>query len=1580
MNRKQNLNDSVPLARNWLEEMDQQGSITTQPISTPTSWLDEMEGRTRPQSLLDPYINKVSETISSIPGAQQVLSTIAPALDVLSRPSYAVNRFIAEYQKPEGKLLDAVASAFTELFTTDPKQRYKLSYSDVIRQKDPEFAYNNPTLTQILGFIGDVALDPTTYLGFGTLTKGFKTSAGLLNKPATSLLKEYTEQISRKIFTVDDTGKVIELVQSLPKVTKKADKTKKLAEAFLKRVEGSAVVDDAGELIPLYRGTDDVFKKIKDKRGIKGLYFTTLPEVADIYAQETGSSVVKVYSNAKKLLDLNAEPTEDLIKISERLGLPVEVGATTEDIVNGIRNKFGSSGSLEPQNQLIAELKKAGFQGMKFISDDGGIPHQQYLIFSERHIIPAYTSKGLIASKQVKEFEQSLKPLAKSVVRDDKGELLKVYHGTASTEDFTVFQTSGFSERSVIESGAGAYFTNQPSYAARFAEGTNARIIPAYLNIEKPHKFDLPITHTQNSSIIKELKRIEPNIDPYNIPSVKTSNDLLTLLANVYWQKGIASTENEGIELATNLLKKNGFDGIINGDSSGFREYIVFNDKQIYNSITNKPIAQGLPSYSKNPLARQAHITKELTEKGYFDAVAERRKEITKLLDIFDPTGTAPKTLAEEEVMKELLSQAGREMSNRPLDNLWESEVIERVTERMNKVLTLNPQIANKVLAPKALYLKVGLPFTQQKEVAKIFGTEYLGQRIKALSKFIDANKDKSGLTGILSNIAFQTGRVFSRDFAIPEEIIERRNQIENVYGSVTQSMLYTARKAFQLPEESRIKITQAMQWADSETRKLEEIRKASVLPAFRTLTDGEGAQIFQQGAEKFKLTPEEFNIMSRMQRDYKEIALLEQRANLLKSELINYSARGYAITKDADDMSLITRGKYVITGLPTPYLASSKQRKYLTIEEAERAGLTPELDAAILYTHRVIQSQRALATKQFQDAIIDFYGGYKTFGQTAHTGILPTAVLEEGPIPKHVIDDIRMIGQSIYPPGMNSSSRQILRAVDKLQGLWKRGATTVRPTFGTKQIVSNTFQAAMVLGIKAFKSFDPRAAIDAAITLVRGGKPLDELPSFLRSWVTRNTGSIPDSILAGRVILRKHFDDVINNDFLEQYQLTTDFGQKFTGKEIVQLMQENGIIRGFDSTGEAFTTKLKEQLSRESVSHARVVGVLGKVWNHASFIEDYSRAMLFINGIAMGYSPTEATKLVNKALFDYQRGLSNIERNLIRRVLPFYTFQRFAIPFVLKSTLQQPGNVATLNKLMATMEKLLISGEELTPAEVDIFNQKGQNYLLEQPRLLAGFDKNGTATLNILNNFTPWDVLNLFTYDKEGNLDIARTAEKSVLAALTPFLKIPLTVALNRDFFTGRTIQEVSKIPGNLENNIGLVLPQWAKDLIGFEARQHLVTGRTYTYINPFLSYYSMQFIPALREYIKPMTEVDKQNGSWLTAPLHYAMNLIDPVQRIEYDFKTQEQNQLLNLERDLRDIQTNLVFAKIRGDGQGKDTSYEFEDNLARLQRYLLALDEKNKTRANFSVRGTGLQGLVDEDNPQPIEPPSIQETLQR
>lgn len=1315
----------------------------------------------------------VGKTISAIPGAQQTISTIAPALDVISRTNYAVSRFVDSWADEAQGPLDAVAAAFTELFGTG-KDRMKISMSDVIRRRYPDFAVKNPNATQVIGFVGDIATDPLSWLGVGTAKNGIQVGGKTLTKTATNAIKEFIPSASRRVFIGADG--TIETIENLGKVTEKAKRIENLAESFVNKASKSVVVDDAGELLPLYYGTDaSDFKSFNVKGDVDGVYFTTDPAVAEQY----GSRVIKVYSTADNVLDLAKTPPNDVTKLATKLNIPYTDTDTTTYIVNAIRNTLDPNDPLTGQKALVAELKKIGYKGMSFVSDDGGTPHQQFLIFNKKDIEMAYTSRGIRAEEKVTKRTGEIGKLDES---------------------------------------------------------------------------------------LQELRKV-----------------------------------------------------------------------------------------------------------GYFDEVISRQDEIVKFLNqLSDNPGNKELAagLAKSEILEDLTSNIGKA---KPRDIMYENEVTERLYERIGKLTQVRPETYKQIFEPKGVYLRVGLPFTQQKAVLKVLGLEGISSRIKALSTYI--NTSESFIPKALAN----TARAFNRDFGLPQEYIKFRNELENEFGYLSEEMERQARKMFNGQDKEGLeKIQNAMYYADDETRKLEQIRVQSSDPNFRTLTDGEGAQIFQEAMAKYKLTPEQIAIASGMQQGYKEAALLEMRASLLKTNLLNYSGRGFELIDDALDMSLITRGKFA-NDAPSTFLASSKSRKYLTKAEAEAAGLNPSLDAAALYTHRILSSQRALATKRFQDSIIELFGTYSTKNKVAHTGILPTSVIESG-LPKRIVDDMRMIGDSSLAGIDNEALRYFLKGFDRLQGLWKKGATVINPAFASKALVSNTIASAAVIGVKAFKAFDPRVAIDAGIMLMRGGKPLENLPPFMNNFISKHfTGNNGlDAILAGRTIYSRYFDDALSDDFLAKFTKTTTLGQKFTGTELVQLAREKGVIRGFDSTGEAFSKKVQDAISRDTQSYKNVAGTLAKVWNHASNVEDYSRMMLFLNGIGMGYAADDAVKLVNKALFDYQRGLSFIEKHIIKRVIPFYSFQRFAIPFVLKSTLQQPGNIATLEKVMRTMEKLLISGEELNPAEVDTFNQDGNNYILEQPRLLSGFDKNGTATLNLMNNLTPYDVLNLLTYNTEGEIDYARTAEKTFLAATTPFLKIPLTMLVKRDFFTGNIVSfdkskdESSKISGNLDETIGKAIPQAMKELMSWEVRKNEVTGKVQTYINPWLSYYSMQLIPSLRSYIKPVAEIDANSNGYLWGSANAVMKILSPTKSQNVDLRAMHEYQLLNRDKDIEEIESALIKSKIKGDQIGGDTSFEFEDNLKKLQLYLNILDENVKAREGFNIRGQGIAPVQESSQvgkPEPL-----------
>src|SRR5262245_12395712 len=128
------------------------GGIAT-PSSTPVG------------SPLDDLLQRTGQTPSTEPQGifGTALSYAAPVLDFISRPQYASAKFFDSTINDSVPFFDALGQAVDELVA--PSNRLKrLSFEDVIRRADPEFATREPGATIILGFLGDIALDPSSYL------------------------------------------------------------------------------------------------------------------------------------------------------------------------------------------------------------------------------------------------------------------------------------------------------------------------------------------------------------------------------------------------------------------------------------------------------------------------------------------------------------------------------------------------------------------------------------------------------------------------------------------------------------------------------------------------------------------------------------------------------------------------------------------------------------------------------------------------------------------------------------------------------------------------------------------------------------------------------------------------------------------------------------------------------------------------------------------------------------------------------------------------------------------------------------------------------------------------------------------------------------------------------------------------------------------------------------------------------------------------------------------------------------------------------------------------------------------------
>jgi hypothetical protein len=430
------------------------------------------------------------------------------------------------------------------------------------------------------------------------------------------------------------------------------------------------------------------------------------------------------------------------------------------------------------------------------------------------------------------------------------------------------------------------------------------------------------------------------------------------------------------------------------------------------------------------------------------------------------------------------------------------------------------------------------------------------------------------------------------------------------------------------------------------------------------------------------------------------------------------------------------------------------------------------------------------------------------------------------------------------------------------------------------------------------------------------------------------------NAALASRMVLSNIVGEQQLLDFAKDFKRITVNGTEWTGTDLVRVMQELNVVRGVDAVGNTFKKNLEQALKFDPENAKQVTMELGKYWKHPSMVEDYSRATQFINFITQGYSPKQAADKVNEVLFDYQHGLAFFERKFVRRILPFYTFPRFAIPFVLQKTMEVPGRTAMFNKAIGLMEKLWVSPEDtLNPSEREVF---GDSFYVEQPRLFTGFDKDGAAKFNILNNMTPLDALSLLVYDTKSNkLDVKRTAEKTILAALTPYLKVPIEVAFDKNFFTEQIISEGQKF-GNLSR---IPLPEWVKDAIGWEDRTNLRTGKTSTYINSYFGYFMTSVIPALRQFIN-FGDVDR-------SLLDKSMEIVTGVVPRGIDLKETRQWQALSDRKQVREFVGQIRTARLKG----ADTL--FEQYMSEYKEYLEVIKQGNAAKNQNEIRGLGIGG---------------------
>ncbi|MDP8219185.1 MAG: hypothetical protein P9M03_10735 [Candidatus Theseobacter exili] len=345
--------------------------------------------------------------------------------------------------------------------------------------------------------------------------------------------------------------------------------------------------------------------------------------------------------------------------------------------------------------------------------------------------------------------------------------------------------------------------------------------------------------------------------------------------------------------------------------------------------------------------------------------------------------------------------------------------------------------------------------------------------------------------------------------------------------------------------------------------------------------------------------------------------------------------------------------------------------------------------------------------------------------------------------IPKHIGDDILKTNKRLFnDPDLHI----LLRGFDKAQNFFKGSVTVMFPAFHGRNFISNVLQNFLDIGAQAI---NPVRHIEAVKVM---------------------KNSVGD--------------------------LTTDLGEKFTYKKVRALSKKNGVL-----TNKVTRVDIQRLLTENPLRRATPFDVGRRLGRG---IENEARMVNFITNLRRGFSPEDAAAKTKEFLFDYGN-LTMFEKDVCRRLIPFYTWNRKNIALQLKAAATAPGKQIAQFKALRAMEEMF--GEPKNEEEKKFapdFVMAGMNVLLNRKdddrSFLAGFDLPIESAFDFLNK-----------------------PLREVMISLSPFLKAPLEFASEFNFFKEKPIKEDDS------GKTFEFVPQFLKDWVEYTEKEVTSKGKTF-------------------------------------------------------------------------------------------------------------------------------------------------------
>ena len=437
------------------------------------------------------------------------------------------------------------------------------------------------------------------------------------------------------------------------------------------------------------------------------------------------------------------------------------------------------------------------------------------------------------------------------------------------------------------------------------------------------------------------------------------------------------------------------------------------------------------------------------------------------------------------------------------------------------------------------------------------------------------------------------------------------------------------------------------------------------------------------------------------------------------------------------------------------------------------------------------------------------------------------------------VYDLINKMGKLQFDDTRNA----FLKAYDTFLGLWKLNNTSVILGFHARNAISNVFQEYLAVGstaldldvqASAFKIISTRTALgddlglEGVITAVNGKTyTLDEIRKL-----------------------------AIKLNVIESGFWKTDFA---TG------MLDNPLQKLYADISKQNKINLNP-LSRQFALY-RAGSAIGSV------VEGQARLANFIANLKLGKDPFEAADMVQRFMFDYT-DLSKWERDVFKRIIPFYTWMRKNIPLQLEQLMNQPETYRNLSKMLNAVKGLTPPDERISKQDMNEFAREW----LQLP--IKTKNKKGKEEPVFWNPNLPYGDLE--------KIDITELP-KNVFTSMSPFIKLPIEILANKNVYfnspISRGIGDTADAPGYLNALLGGTKDEPAQ-------------------MNPYVRY-ALQNIGSLENLSKLISySNERAEGQLMSDRAIAALNALGGIKLYSYDVDKYREWALRDRLKQLRDL----------------------------------------------------------------------------